>query len=670
MRKMGLAMALTTLLTAPALAAADLAVSPLFGSNMVIQRGQPIIIWGAGDPGGRVEVTVGGLHAEASVASSGEWEVTLGELPAGGPHELVVRSGDESATFKNVMTGDVWLCTGQSNMYWRVDQSDDHGPFVENAERYADVRLVQIEREWDRDPRESVGTIGWRRSVPDTVARFSAVGFHFGRILNAETGVPIGLIQTCWGGTPAEAWTPMAAIESRPEVFNGLLASVAEYDIPDAEAQRIMAEAQAQHESFAAFAWKNGIGQNAGWHEAQYDDRSWPTIELPGYIDGALGSFDGIVWLRKEVDLPRDFDGRAGKLDLSRVDDYDETYVNGTMVGATRMDNGGESRSRRLYDIPAGVLKPGRNVVSIRLMDVRSSGGVIPEDRPFELIAGDTRVPLAGDWRYSVGFDARDHGGFPRPASHATSVGRPYRRSAVLYNAMIHPLRRLGVAGAIWYQGESNAGRGEEYRELLPTMIESWRAAWAEARGQRDYRMPFYIVQLPNYRDRKDEPGESSWAALREAQRLTDQRVADTGLAITIDLGDPADIHPTNKIPVSERLARLALHDLYGQPAGPRTGPLPTDATLSGSEVVVRFENAEGLRTVDNGHSVYGFELAGEDGRFVRADARIRGETVRARAEAVPHPVRVRYAWADNPLVNLVNRDGLPASTFEFPIAE
>ncbi|MBZ0173528.1 MAG: hypothetical protein K8E66_14185 [Phycisphaerales bacterium] len=656
------ALVLACLLAVSSHAGIDL--PPLFCNHMVVQRDQPITIWGSADPGAAVRLTMGDSVTESQVDGNGEWIISLPPMPAGGPHEISITSGDDTVRLKDVLVGDVWICSGQSNMYWSLEQTDLAGEFVPSASNER-LRLLQIKKVWSRTPDDTVVSIGWRVTSPETAGRFSAVGYHFGRILQEETGVPIGLIQSAWGGTPAEAWTPQHTLEARPDVYASRLKSLEQYDLDEAIGQQRLDEAQARHVAFAGLAWREDIGESSGWHEPGFDDGDWPSIELPGYIDGDLGGFNGVVWLRKEVTLDGGWDGRTAALRLGRIDDYDTTYVNGVRVGSTHVDAGDGRKIERLYRVPAGVLRAGKNVVAIALMDVRSSGGVTPDGKPFEIRASSGTVPLDGEWRYSIGFDAATHGGFPLPGDYAVPVGRVFRRPAALYNAMIHPLVRSGVKGVVWYQGESNSGRGDEYRDLFPDLINAWRDAWASARGAR-VDLPFYFVQLPNYRAAVAEPAESSWAEIREAQRLTAERLEDADMAITIDIGDPGDIHPTNKLPVAERLARLALHDLYGIVQDHRTGPLPLSANAVGTGVRVRFSNADGLHA--NGDQITGFALAGDDGAFHWVDATVEGKTVLVNCPAVSTPTRIRYGWADNPRCNLYNGGALPATPFELGV--
>ncbi len=654
----GLGLALT------ATAAADLELSPLFGNHMVLQREQPIAVWGSADAGSSVSVSIGEASAEVVTDKNGNWIATLPAMNAGGPVEVRIASGDETVTLKNVLLGDVWVCSGQSNMFWRLEQTDRGEEFVASAEDEESLRLFQMQKVWSRTPETKVDSIGWRKASEETAGRFSAVGYHFGRILQHETGVPIGLIQSAWGGTPAEAWTPIETLEAAPEFYRARLDSLAEYDLSDEEAEAAIAEAQAKHASFIELAWREDIGEDSGWATPECDDQSWPEVEIPGYIDGVLGSFNGIVWLRREFDLSAEPDG--GDLLLGRIDDYDTVYINGHRVGKTDVDQGDGRRIVRKYDVPSGVLHKGTNSIAIALMDVRSSGGVTPDGRPFELQTDGETIDLGGMWKYKVGFNDRDYGSFPLPGDYAVPVGRVFRRPAALYNAMIHPLTRSGVKGAIWYQGESNSGRGDEYRRLFPEMIMAWRDAWKDARGDPGYELPFYFVQLPNYRPAVDEPGESSWAELREAQRLADAGLSQTGMAITIDLGDPGDIHPTNKLPVGERLAKLALADTYGVEQGQVTGPHPRSISVRGGRVEIRFDHAEGLHAKHG--PLRGFAIAGPDGTFHWAEGSVRGNSVFVSSPEVGEPTRVRYGWADNPGCNLYNQDGLPATPFEMTL--
>ncbi|MEM1330127.1 MAG: sialate O-acetylesterase [Planctomycetota bacterium] len=652
--------------TAPT-TAAELEIPAVFTDHMVIQRDQPMVFWGTCRPEQSVTVAFDSQKRSVSADENGRWRLVMPAYPAGGPYEIDIRTNEESIELRDVLVGDVWVCSGQSNMFWRLSETDRGDEFIQQASGPT-LRLFQVEKEWDREPRDQVATRGWKACSPSEARRFSAVGYHFGRILNEELDVPVGLIQSAWGGTPLEAWTPMHVFEARPDTYGPRIESLIDYDLPDEEIERRLAEAHQRHIEFAEFVWASGSGLELGWQKPGFDDSNWPEMEMPGYIDGDLGSFDGIVWLRKSFELDSDSARRDAVLDLGRVDDFDQTFVNGVPVGSSDHSMGA-GRLFREYEVGAGVLREGTNTVAIRLMDLRSSGGLVPRTGgPVIDFGEDDVIDLAGNWKFAVGIDARDHGGFPRPARYVVPAGRPFRRPAVLYNAMIHPLAPMGVKGVIWYQGESNSGRGSEYAEMFPEMINAWRRAWREARGEPEYRLPFFFVQLPNYRAARTDPHESSWAHLRDAQRTTLDRTEDTGMAITLDLGDPGDIHPTNKLPVAERLVRAAMSGVYRAPDDRYPGPLPKLAESTGDRVIVSWDHAQGLRTTD-GRAPQAFELAGPDGEFYEARAALSDGRIIVSSDRVRQPTTIRYAWADNPQVNLVNSAGLPASTFELPVS-
>jgi sialate O-acetylesterase len=587
----GLGLLLGIVLGAASLAG-ELELPPLFGNHMVLQREQPILIWGVAPPNATVSVSIGAARTAVESDDAGAWAATLPPMDAGGPHTVEVTSDDDSISIKNVLVGDVWICSGQSNMFWRLEQTDRGAEFVEAAGDEPELRLLQIKKVWSRTPEDTVESIGWRMSSPETARRFSAVGYHFGRLLNERTGVPIGLIQSAWGGTPAEAWTPIDTLRAAPDFYADRLASLEGYDLDEETAAARIAEAQAKHETFVELAWREDQGEAKGWATIGHDDASWPTVDLPGYVDGELGGFNGIVWLRRTFHL--NDAGDSAELLLGRIDDFDTVYINGQRVGKTNVDQGDGRTIVRRYPVPDGLLRAGTNLIAIALMDVRSSGGVTPDGRPFELRTSSGGIDLSGAWKYRVGFDSRDFGGFPLPGDYAVPVGRVFRRPAALYNAMVHPLTRHGIKGVIWYQGESNAGRAEEYRRLFPEMIEAWRGAWRDARGDEAYGFPFYFVQLPNFRAAVDEPGESSWAELREAQRLADRLPETPGWRSRSIWATPA----TSTRPTSSRSGS----DSRGSPSptttasttAPQPAPTPCRSAATGGGCVSRSSTRTG----------------------------------------------------------------------------
>jgi sialate O-acetylesterase len=637
-------------------ARAAVRVPSLVGDHMVLQQGRRARVWGTAEPGERVTVRLAGLTARATADARGRWQVFLGPLKAGGPHTLTV-SASNTLRFVDVLVGEVWVCSGQSNMEWPLSQTT-HGP--EDAARAdrPEIRLFTVEKRTSAEPLEDVRG-RWVVATPEQAAQFSAVGYYFGRELHGRLRVPVGLIHTSWGGTPAEAWTSRAALASHPalrpilERYEKELANLPEL-------RREHARKLAEWERRYVTPDPGNKGEALGFAEPARDAEGWRRMRLPQLWESAGLKLDGVIWFRRGVEVPPAWAGRDLSLSLGPVDDFDTTYFNGARVGATGGEGAEAYRFPRRYRIPGPLVRPGRNVVAVRVYDRVGGGGfggsagsmsLAPEGEP----EGGAAVGLDGEWDYkaeaAVEPKQLDFSDYPGPAPGPDNQNSP----TVLYNAMLAPLTPYAVRGAVWYQGESNAGRAYQYRTLFPAMIRDWRRAW----GGGDF--PFYFVQLANYMKRHPEPAESEWAELREAQALT-LREPRTGMAVAIDIGEADDIHPRNKRDVGLRLARWALAETYRRRVEP-SGPLYASHAVEGGRVRLRFRHAAGLKTSD-GRAPAGFAVAGADRRFVWAEARVEGETVVVWSKGVPSPAAVRYAWADNPAANLANGDGLPASPF------
>jgi sialate O-acetylesterase len=487
---------LAALLACPHVALAELKMSPVFGDSMVVQRDQPIHVWGWTTPGTEVHVEMAGHTAAATADVQGRFDCQLDPLPAGGPHEMVVQA-DQSRTFRDVLVGEVWVCSGQSNMAWQVSNAND--PDLESlSARYPRIRLISVPQVASQEPLNDFAG-KWEACTPDSVGSFSAVGYFFGRQLHQTLDVPIGLIDNAWGGSAAEAWV-------RRDV-----------------------------------------------------------LEKDGKYEAILTKWD--------------------KLAAS-------------------------------YDHQAALAK----------------------------------------WQEDLAkWQATKSGNRPQPPR---DPGAGQHRPANLYNGVLHPILGYTIRGVIWYQGESNAGRAYQYRDLFPLMIQNWRDDW----GQGDF--PFYWVQLADYKDEVEQPGESDWAELREAQTMTLSRLNHTGEAVITDLGEASDIHPRNKQDVAKRLARWALARDYGVDI-PYRSPTFQAMQIDGPKAILQFDHVgQGLDTFDVREPI-GFAIAGEDKVFVHAEAKITGEdTVEVWSDSVANPVAVRYAWADNPICNVQSADGLPMTPF------
>jgi len=618
---------------------------PLLTDNAVLQRGVECPVWGWTTPGAKVTVRLAGRRAEAVASKDGEWMAFIGPFEAGGPHALDVR-GPESVTVRNVMIGDVWVCSGQSNMQWPLRASNNAAEEIAAAS-YAGIRLFQVPRRIAYEPKKTCEA-SWQICSPETVPNFSAVGYFFGRHLHRELGVPIGLVHSSWGGTVAEAWTSAEALETMSD-FREPVAAFRE------AAASMKSDSYDYNAEMKKWWAKNDLGSKAGaeWFAPGLDDSSWRKMRLPtAWEKTELGEFDGVVWFRKSFDLPADWAGKDLKLGLGPIDDADVTWFNGTKVGEM-----GRWNQPRNYAVPGRLVKAGPNVIAVRCLDTGGGGGLFGQPEQLTLAReGAKIVSLAGEWRYKAAGALARLSPMPRRARRSPNV------TTVLYNGMIAPLLPMAIKGAIWYQGESNARRPYQYRRLLPTMIRDWRSRFCSG------EFGFHIVQLANFRARTTEPVQSGWAELREAQLLTAETMANVGQAVIIDIGDARNIHPGNKQDVGKRLALSALGITYGRDIT-FSGPAYRSMEREGPRIRIRFRQTGG-GLVARGGELKGFAIAGADGEFHHAKAEIDGHTVVVSASEVRDPVAVRYGWANNPVCTLYNREGLPATPFRTDIED
>lgn len=651
MRRSGIVLlTLLVLASSAANAAADVRVPSLIGDHMVVQRGKPVRLWGQADPGETVRASLAGAEATTVADAAGRWTLTLPALAAGGPHTLTIR-GRNVLTFRHVHAGEVWVASGQSNMEWPLSQS--LGASDALAGGCDGLRLFTVTKATAVEPRDDVQG-AWLPCSEETAPSFSAVAFHFGQTLHRALGVPIGLVHTSWGGTPAEAWTPREALlaDSR------LAPMVHELDavLRDPSAREAAARKLAEWEARSFHQDTGNMGEAQGFARGN-DAAGWLPMELPRYWEDAGLRMDGAIWFRRTVDVPPAWAGREVALSLGAIDDFDTAYWNGERVGATGRDTPQSYATPRQYTVPGRLVKAGQNVLAVRVFDHFGNGGFAGAAPQMALRSAghDDRLSLSGTWQYRI-----ERRLDPAVADFSTQPRLPGaddpNSPTVLWNAMTAALTPFPVAGVIWYQGESNAGRAFQYRTLFPTMIESWRRAW------REPELPFLFVQLANFTALAGTPGDSEWAELREAQTLT-LRLPKTGMAATLDIGDADDIHPRNKKDVGHRLALQALRVVYARNIV-ASGPRFVSATREGTAMRVRFETGgDGLTTADRSAPV-GFAIAGADRRWRWADARIEGDTVLVWSSEVPEPAAIRYAWADNPPNTLRSRAGLPAEPF------
>lgn len=613
-------------------------LSPMFGDNMVLQRGKPNTIWGWAKPGDAVRVEIEGQTAEAIAGADGRWEARLQPPPAGGPYTLKI-DGPQHVELHNVLVGDVWLCGGQSNMELPLARTRNGDQEITQA-NHPEIRLFKVASHSAYSP-AAVPSGEWKVCSPTTIAEdggFSAVAYFFACRVQQDIRVPIGLVEDCLGGTPAEAWTSEATL--RP---------LKDFDAQLTEMDRLKAEGGPVYGNYV-MPWYDdydiGLKSNT-WAAVDLDDSSWKTVPIPGgFAELGVPATPAVCWFRKEIVLPDPLPAGKATLYLGVVERMDTAYVNGQWVGASAW-----VENPRVYDVKSEMLHPGTNLVTVRVFKSKPNGGFMSSPDTLKLTLGDgTVIPLAGEWKGALSVDARPP--HPLPMGFENWPVMP----TVLYNGMLAPVAPLALTGALWYQGEANADRAYQYRTVLPAMVGDWRKLF----GQGDF--PFYIVSLPAFMHHQDEPTQSSWAELREAQALTANKISNGGLAVTIDTGDPDNIHPLDKKIVGERLALCALGQHYGEKVVYQGPTFKSFKHVSGG-LKIKFSHTDG-GLVAGGGKPEEFSIAGKDRQWYWADARIDGDTIIVSSPNVPQPVAIRYAWQSFPKATLYNGAGLPAVPF------
>lgn len=613
----------------------------LISDGMVLQRDLRVKVWGKATPGMELVLELLNKVYKTGVSEDGCWEILLDKMSPGGPYDMMIRCNEEEKVIRDIYIGDVWVLGGQSNMQIQVRRTFD---LFEEEVKEADcpeIRRFDVPQEYNfHGPVEELTDGSWIPVTPESISEFSAIGYFFARMIHAKYHIPIGLLHTAIGGTPAEAWISENTL-SRFERFTELVSLIKD----DSYVNRIKAEDEKINNSWYQELEETDEGlknKEKPWYSEELTDEDWKEMNIPASFMGTEleAVKGGAVWFRKEIILPEQFVGKEGKLVLGTVIDADDTYINGVRVGST-----GYLYPPRRYPIPEGLLKAGRNVIAVRVILTQNIGAFVT-DMPYFIQVDGRELPISGTWKYKIG-------AILRPMSTTTFF--QYKPSGV-YNAMIYPLRKFGVKGILWYQGESNTGYPYDYKELFDAVISDWRSTWKLG------ELPFIYVQLANFCPWRMEPEESGWARLREEQRQA-LSIPGTGMAVTIDVGMYNDLHPWDKKSVGERLALWARNMVYGESIV-CSGPVFDSMKTEGNKIRLNFRHTgSGLMAKDGALRM--FEICGQDGRFYPADAVIEGENVIVSGDKVLQPVNVRYAWADNPEeANLYNREGLPASPF------
>ncbi len=608
---------------------------------MVLQRDAPLKLWGWASPGEKIRIRFNDKSVNTSAASDGKWNATLPAMKAGGPYEMQL-TGKNSIILKDILIGDVWLCSGQSNMVHQMGiHNVTYAEDITNA-NFPEIRQFLVPTATSLDgPREDLKQGSWKWANPKDVRDFSAVAYFFARDIYNRYQIPVGIINSSVGGTPIEAWTSAEGLKE----FSSLTAIIRK----NQDTAYIFGLKRAAGTAVAKNGEQDkGLSGPVKWFDTAYAAKGWRNISIPGYWeDQGIRELDGVVWYRKELTVPASMTEKPGRLFMGRIVDADMVYINGKLIGSTAY-----MYPQRRYSVSPDILKTGKNLIVVRVQNNSGKGGFVP-DKPYYLDVDGQKLDLKGDWLYKVGAVYR-----PVPRGAQPSGISEQNQPTALYNAMIAPLSDYTIKGALWYQGESNISNGREYERLLPALINDWRTRFSSP------GLPFYYVQLPNFGDASYLPGESGFAVVREAALKT-LKVPNTGMAVTIDLGEWNDIHPDNKKGVGDRLALLARHFTYGEKKLVYSGPLYRSQEIQGNKIVVSFTNTgSGLLSID-GEELSEFAVAGADKKFVWAKAKIAGDKVEVWSDEVPEPKFVRYAWADNPVQpNLYNFEKLPASPF------
>lgn len=625
------------------LASANVTLPKIFGDNMVLQRNKPISVWGWASPGEKIAVQFHAQSKSTKADKAGKWQLFLDQEAAGGPFQLIVK-GKNQINLENVLVGEVWICSGQSNMEMPIEGWGKIQHYEEEiaAASFPEIRHFKVPNTISTAPKNDISGGQWEICSPAKAGEFSAVAYFFAREIYQRLKVPVGLVNSSWGGTQSEAWTSKKAFE-QSEHFKTIAAEMNTGNIDSLISLRkavvLNNIKKAQGSDFVNNA------NTTEWKNLSFDDHQWVEMKLPGtWEDHGLDGLDGTVWFRKTIIISDADAGKQAILDLDKIDDIDETFVNGVKVGG--MSTWDDVRK---YTVAAGTLAAGKNTIVVKVIDNGGGGGLYGDPKNMKLTIGNTVQSLVGDWKYRI-------------ATISSNVGQgmgPNDYPSVLFNGMINPLLPLTIQGAIWYQGETNAGRAYEYRTAFPLMITDWRSHWNQG------NFPFFFVQLSSFgkADANSKNG-SNWAELREAQAMT-LSLPHTGMAVTTDIGNPVDIHPKNKQDVGKRLAFIALHDVYQQ-SGEYSGPVYESFKLDGNKIVLQFlHTGTGLMVSDKYGYLKGFEVAGADKIFHYARGVINGNSITLVSDEVAQPVAARYNWANDASEgNLFNKEKLPMAPF------
>ncbi len=620
-------------------AKAEVKLPAVLSNGMVLQREQPIQIWGTADANEAVNITFNKHKVAVKADQNGKWTATLPACKAGGPYELIVNH----LIIKDVLVGDVWLCSGQSNMELPINRVTDL--YREETEMYENNNIRYVKTPYGNDvkgPQEDISKMEWKALTKETAPGFSALAYFFAKEMYNKTKVPVGIINSSWGGSTIEAWMSEEALKDFPR-------NLLERDIFSSdEYRKLVNQSSSMMNAFwdrSLYKGDKGLHDSFCWYKTEFDDSNWASIDMfsSGWSINKGYPINGSHWFRQAVELsPTQI--KDGVLRVGCIVDADSVFVNGTFVGTTAYQY-----PPRIYKVPASILKAGKNIITVRLISYGGRPSFV-KDKPYCFILGGDSIKLSSQWKYKLGCE------MPTRVNGVSFQNVP----TGMYNSMISPLSKLQFKGVLWYQGESNTGRSHEYEALLSSMIIDWRSKLNNS------TLPFFIIQLPNFMQTHTYPSESGWAQLREAQRLVTTKLPNTALVVGLGLGEWNDIHPLNKKELAKRVALQADRLAYNQEKNVSSGPVCISAKLEDGKIALTFQKGtDDFLPVD---SLEGFAIADKDGRYQWAKAQISGNKILIWNENIANPTMIRYAWDDNPKGNLRNKTGLPASPFQIKV--
>lgn len=638
----------------------------IFSDNMVLQQKTNAPFWGKATPGESVFIKASwGKSAEAKVEADSLWFTKLQTPKAGGPYQIKIKIGDSSFTFNNVLIGEVWLCSGQSNMEmpmegWLPRDTIFGAPKEIAGGNNYNIRFFNVERAYaDKPEFTCVGK--WMISSPEAVAKFSATGFFFGKKLADELKIPIGLINTSWGGTAVQSWMNkkyLGYVDEYKEFVKKIEDSRTERKLLYDWLNRFtVIEMDGKNDSTK---WENLNFNDTNCSDKNLDDSNWKKMFLPGaWEESEVGNFDGSIWFRRKIEIPKSWINKELEVELGPIDDMDLTFINGKLIGAHQTNDSWDKE--RIYIVPKELITDTILSIAIRVVDNQGGGGLYGDKEKINihLKEGSEKISLSGEWKYLIVaeyrsgkffvFGSEGDGYNSRPA---IAVDLTSTTPTALYNAMIAPLIPYSIKGAIWYQGESNAWKPDLYQTLFTKMIEGWRADWQEG------NFPFYYVQIAPF----NYGGKIESQRLRE-QQLFSLSVPNTGMAVTLDIGTPENVHPGNKKDVGNRLAVWALAKNYHKKVS-YSGPIYKSYKVAADKIIISFDNSDGGLVIKEDKSETNFMIAGEDSVFKIANVKVDGKKLVLSNPEITRPVAARYAWSNTPTGTLFNKKNLPASSF------